>query len=103
MGDIDYTMVKRDFGQNPITDEEVIHTYWYAVIDNLIGGWAVSNVNMPTADLNPYEGRFELGCFLAEYEARHIAELHNAWWQKQVWATYAENIHADLTDDEWWD
>jgi len=96
-------MVKRDFGQNPITMDEVLHTYWYPVVDNLIGGWSVANVDMATADLNPYEGKFELGSFMTEYEARHIAELHNQWWQHQVWKTYEPNIHADLTDDEWWD
>ena len=114
-------MVKRDFGQEPITNEEVLNCYWYPVIDNLIGGWAVSNVNMTTADLNPYEGQFELGSFLAEYEAKHIAGLHNTWYLAKVYESYRENIEyswywevvnyyhdlptepAPLTEDDWFD
>lgn len=85
-------MVKRDFGQDPLTEQEIINCRWFAVIDNTIGGWSISNVNQTVADSNPYEGRFELGNFLSESEARHIVDLHNAWWDNLVWRSYWPNI-----------
>lgn len=75
----------RNFKKEPVTEQEVIYCYWYPVVDNLIGGWAISNVDMTTADLNPYEGKFELGSFMTEAQARHIADIHNTWYQDLVW------------------
>lgn len=89
----------RDFGVNPLTEDEVINCYWYPVIDDTIGGWSISNVNQTVADLNPYEGRFELGSFLTEYEAKHIADIHNTWWDKEVWKTYWPNIVVSVTNE----
>jgi hypothetical protein len=106
MGNIGDIVVKRDFGQEPITDEEVIYCRWYPVVDDTIGGWAISNVDETVAYLNPYEGKFEFGSFMTEAEAKHICFVHNAWWDSVVAFTYAENIgayfvtycnHADLT------
>jgi hypothetical protein len=94
MGDVNNIMVKRDFGQQPITDEEVLHCRWYAVLDDTIGGWAISNVNKTVADLNPYEGMFEFGSFLTFNEADHIVSLHNAWWDEIVDDSYRDNFFA---------
>jgi hypothetical protein len=110
-------MVKRDFKKEPLTQEEVIGCYWYPVIDDTIGGWSISNVNESVANLDPYEGRFELGSFLTEYEAKHIADIHNLWLQEKMWNTYIENVqytwyaeiisyweeHPPLTEDDWFD
>lgn len=99
-------MVKRDFAKQPITDAEVLYCRWYAVADDTIGGWAISNVPEPVSQLNPYEGRFELGSFMTFYEASHIAFVHNAWYDSVVAMSYIENLgatfltycnHAELT------
>jgi hypothetical protein len=102
-------MVRRDFGQEPMIEDEILNCHWYAVIDNTIGGWSISNVDQSVADLNPYEGRFELGSFLTESEAKHIAKLHNDWWDIQVWGTYMTNIAWSFNQpdtksnlDKWW-
>jgi len=92
MGSVDFTMVKRNFKQNPITDAEILYCRWYPVVDSLIGGWAISNVNQTTAELNPYEGTFEFGSFMSEAEARHIAFVHNAWWDSIVAMSYLDNL-----------
>lgn len=92
-------MVIRDFSKDPISDTEVLNCRWYAVIDDTIGGWAISNVDQSVADLNPYEGRFELGSFLTEVEARHIADVHNDWWDKLVWRSYWPNIVYSVTTE----
>lgn len=89
-------MVKRDFGQQPLTEQEIIECYWYPVKDNLIGGWSVCNVNMPTSDMNVYEGQFELGSFMTEYQAKHIADVHNKWYQDEVLNTYKSNIEVGI-------
>jgi len=82
----------RDFKKEPITEVEILYCRWYAVIDDTIGGWSISNIDQSVATLNPYEGRFELGSFLTEYEAKHIAFVHNAWWDSVVAMTYMENL-----------
>jgi hypothetical protein len=100
MGGVNYFMVIRDFRKEPITQEEVIHCYWYPVVDDTIGGWSISNVDLSVAELNPYEGRFELGSFLTESEAKHIAEIHNTWYQDFIWRTeYIQNYLVSLYND----
>lgn len=100
----------RDFKKNPITTEELMQGYWYAVVDDTIGGFAISNVDEPVSQINPYEGKFELANFMDKGTAEHIAYLHNAWWEYTVWSSYANNILvalendvADLTEDDWFD
>lgn len=113
----------RDFQKNPVTDEERHNCYWYAVVDDLIGGYNVSNVNKPASQANVHENEFEIGCFMTKETAQHIVELHNAWWDAIIWESYADNIMATydrelrefyfeevehnrikpLTEDEWFD
>lgn len=57
--------------------EEYLTVPWYAVVDDLIGGWAVSNVNKTTAEMDFEQGEIEIASFASEEHARHIAELHN--------------------------
>lgn len=48
---------------------------WYAVQDDLIGGYAVSTADVPqSAGLG-----LTVGSFLGQDMAEHIAALHNAW------------------------
>jgi hypothetical protein len=89
-------MVKRDFGKQPLTVDEIINCYWYPVVDDTIGGWAMSNVDQSVAHLDPYEGQFELASFLTEEEARHIAQVHNKWYQDKVYKTYYDNVDEGL-------
>jgi hypothetical protein len=106
MGEFGDFVVKRDFRKDPVTDSEVLYSRWYAVIDDTIGGWSISNVNESVANLNPYEGRFELGSFMTEVEAKHIAYVHNCWLDSVIAMSYIENLgnyfltycnHAELT------
>lgn len=46
---------------------------WYAMPDDVIGGWCV----MPD-DLPPSSGLPEIGSFISEVLAKEIADLHNA-------------------------
>lgn len=99
-------MVIRDFKIEPISEDEVLNCRWYPVLDDTIGGWAISNVDQSVVDLNPCEGRFELGSFLTETEAKHICFVHNAWFEGVVAFSYHPNLgsywitysgHASLT------
>ena len=96
MGDVNNIMVKRNFQKNPLTQEEIIYCRWYAVIDDTIGGWAISNVPEPVSELNPYTGKFELGSFMTADEAKHIVFVHNAWYDSVVAMSYIENIGANF-------
>lgn len=53
---------------------------WYAVVDDLIGGWAVATRDCPASELVVGEGSpdREVACFVREEDAREIARLHNA-------------------------
>lgn len=50
---------------------------WYVQVDDLIGGWCVTNVNKPPSQLNWEIGEYEVASFVLEDVARHIAHLHN--------------------------
>lgn len=85
---------RRNFRLNPVTHEELMECYWYAVPNDLIGGYTVATVDKPDSLHNVYEGDFEIGTFMTLETAQHIAELHNAWWNIQIEDSYAENIMA---------
>ena len=77
---------------NPVTSAELMECYWYAVPNDLIGGYSVSTVNKPDSQHNVYEGDFEVGTFMTLESAQHIAEIHNQWWNSKVWSSYYNNI-----------
>lgn len=85
---------RRNFKQNPITPDEQVRCYWYVVENDLIGGWSISNVNKPESQQDPYEGEFEIATFVIKEVAEHMAEVHNTWWEIEVWKTYSANIYA---------
>jgi len=58
------------------TDEQDI--VWYPVLDDTIGGYAISNVRLPVSEHDWTKGHMLIGSFLRESTARHICELHNA-------------------------
>lgn len=72
--------------------EEMTYCRWYAVVDNLIGGYAISNVNKTTADMNHLEGEYEVASFMDQATAEHMVMLHNKWWDAKVWDSYHENL-----------
>lgn len=50
----------------------ILAATWYAHAGDLVGGWCVTVVDKP-----PSSGAVEVGSFLGEDVARHVAELHN--------------------------
>jgi len=46
---------------------------WYAVINDLIGGWALSTTDEPVSS----GSGLYIGDFMCEDTARHIAAVHN--------------------------
>lgn len=53
--------------------EAMLGLRWYAMPNDLIGGWCVMPVPKP-----PSEGYPEVGSFMAQRIAEHVASLHNA-------------------------
>ena len=52
---------------------------WYAVADDLVGGWGLATVDKPTSQIDTYvTGERIVGCFMDEDTARHLAHLHNS-------------------------
>lgn len=59
--------------------------YWHAVLNDEIGGWAVTNYNTDaTSKLNPHIGHRIVADCLNEKIARHIVELHNRELDREV-------------------
>lgn len=52
---------------------------WYAVVNDLIGGWSVATADKPVGDLCADAGEFEIADVAGgEVVALHIADAHNA-------------------------
>lgn len=51
---------------------------WYAVVNDLIGGWCIATADKPLSQHRPDDGVTFVGDFLSEEIARHVVELHNA-------------------------
>lgn len=71
--------VKRGIVTTPDDRWKPTQARWYAVVNDLVGGWAVSTIDKPLSQLDPTASEGELADFCSEEIARHIAELHNAW------------------------
>ena len=54
---------------------------WFVVVDDLIGGFAVSNVDKPTSEIDRPD--LVITDFIDEAAARHVVELHNSWLERQ--------------------
>jgi hypothetical protein len=53
---------------------------WYAVADDVVGGWAVATVNEPVSSFLGYgTGRALFEGFFDKDHADHVVELHNEW------------------------
>ena len=52
------------------------NTRWRAQPDDLIGGWCVS---LEDDKRTPAEGSIQLGEFISEDVAQHMADCHNTW------------------------
>lgn len=54
---------------------------WYPVVNDLIGGWAASNVDKPLSQQDHSVGREDgqwcIAEFMDEQTARYIVDLHN--------------------------
>lgn len=50
---------------------------WYAVINDLVGGWCVANVDLPLSAIRPRTGERVIGDFMTEDDARRVARLLN--------------------------
>lgn len=50
---------------------------WYPNKDDLIGGWMVANVDLPSSRIDPKQGHWQIIECISEEAARHICELHN--------------------------
>ena len=54
--------------------QRLMDSVWYAVEDDLIGGWAVMPVPLPPSSRAP-----EIAHFSTQEATEHMAELHNLW------------------------
>lgn len=62
---------------NPRYERAFSHR-WHAVVNDLIGGWDVANVDKPTSELDHRVGEYSMACFMDERTAHYVAVLHNA-------------------------
>jgi len=58
-----------------MNNEDYLNQEWFAMPDDLIGGWCVMPSEVP-----PSQARWgEVGTFFSEEAAKHIANIHNTW------------------------
>ncbi len=68
---------------NPLSDRQaaianMLNVRWYAAVDDLVGGWCVSNVDKRASEQDFRTGDIYIADALNEDIAQHIIELHNA-------------------------
>jgi hypothetical protein len=51
---------------------------WYAVENDLIGGWCIMPIDAP-----PSSGIPDIGDFLTQEIAQHVVDLHNEWLENR--------------------
>lgn len=73
----------RDENGAKVDMEAIRRSRWYAVVDDTIGGYAVSNVDKPVSEHDWRKGQIGVACFMDRQDAEHIAELHNEWLARQ--------------------
>lgn len=80
-----------------VTEERFIGQRWYAVPEDLVGGWACANVDLPASQIDVGNADHRVGVETwGERTARHVAELHNAWLanEKGLDATFMRRLIA---------
>ena len=75
-----------------MNSKDLLKLKWYVVVNDLIGGYAISHINKPLSEHNYKAGEGELGDFLTQEIAEHIVELHN--WEIQ----FIEFMQGAYTD-----
>ena len=56
----------------------ILDAEWYVVENDVIGGWAISTVNLPVSGIDPRKyGVYIVGEMLSIRVAEHIVDLHN--------------------------
>jgi hypothetical protein len=60
-------------------DADVMDARWYAMLDDMIGGWCVMNADKSPSESNFVSGEWQVVRFTSKGIAQHIANLHNDW------------------------
>ena len=70
---------------DPLTEAEILARWWYAVPDDMVGGWAIATLDKPTSQIEKFDGEsVPVDLVLTEGIARHIAGLHNAFLEQKA-------------------
>lgn len=56
---------------------------WYAIVNDVIGGYAVCNTTTRMSDQDYRDGQYGIADFVSQEAAEHIAYLHNTWLDEQ--------------------
>lgn len=68
---------------------------WYVVVNDLVGGWAVSHIDKPLSEQDYRQGEGDLFDSLTKELAEYIVDLHNRkiysnkysqgiWWTDEI-------------------
>jgi hypothetical protein len=69
---------------------------WYPVVNDLIGGWAISLWNKPMSQHNHNEGEGDIADFMMQDVAEYICNLHN----KALFEEKLRKLHPKSTEYE---
>lgn len=71
--------VRDKIGRKAVDAEALLAARWWPREDDTIGGWCVMTADQPPSMADWQRGELQVGSFLGEDVARHVAELHNTW------------------------
>lgn len=60
-------------------ERSILYRRWYAVPNDLIGGWSITTIDVPLSSLDG-AADWHVGDFLTERIARHVVDLHERWF-----------------------
>lgn len=75
-----YLKLQVEAHQIHVTEADTLNRRWYAVPDDLIGGWACATAPRPVSEIHQgnTDHRVPVDCW-GRATAEHVASLHNAW------------------------
>lgn len=71
-----------DFEGGKTDNNELVHPVnisWYAVVNDLVGGWSIATVDLPLSKINAqtFTRHNVVADFICEKTTRYVAALHN--------------------------
>jgi hypothetical protein len=81
-------------------EDRVLGEKWFVVVNDLVGGWSIANVDKPLSEMNFHSGgEREVGDFWSKEIAEHIVKMHNIYLSDRAhFARVREDVVRDRAE-----